>query len=87
MTSGVYSIRSVSGKEYVGSSVNVEARWATHRSELNAGKHHRHALQKAWNRPETTIGCLDTYHSKAGLASRCAAARAFLARMPEQPGD
>lgn len=50
MTSGVYSIRSVSGKEYVGSSVNVEARWATHRSELNAGKHHCHALQKAWKK-------------------------------------
>lgn len=48
MTSGVYAIRSVSGNEYVGSARDVAARWATHRSELNADKHHCHALQKAW---------------------------------------
>lgn len=51
MTCGVYVIRnSNSGREYVGSSVNVETRWKQHRVDLNGNRHHCHALQKAWKK-------------------------------------
>lgn len=48
-TSGVYEIKNlVSGKRYVGSSVNVEARWKRHIYELELGIHHNTPLQRAW---------------------------------------
>lgn len=51
MTCGVYEIvNTVNGKRYVGSSVNIEGRWANHRSQLNHGKHHSPALQRAWDK-------------------------------------
>lgn len=51
MTCGVYEIvNKVNGKRYVGSSVNIEQRWASHRSQLINGKHHSPHLQRAWNK-------------------------------------
>jgi group I intron endonuclease len=48
--SGVYEIRHVeSGKVYIGSSVNVRARWRQHRSDLRMGRHHSRRLQRSWN--------------------------------------
>lgn len=51
MTCGVYRIVSTcSGKCYVGSSKNIEARWKSHRSELRAGKHSNFKLAAAWTK-------------------------------------
>jgi hypothetical protein len=50
-TSGVYQIRCKSnGKIYVGSAVNLRARWDTHRRDLRRGLHHNPYLQRAWDR-------------------------------------
>jgi group I intron endonuclease len=49
VVSGIYQIRNkVNGKSYVGSSVNIAARWRQHRSDLKKGIHHSAALQRAW---------------------------------------
>ena len=38
------------GKLYIGSSVDVERRFKTHKDELNSGKHNNKHLQNAWNK-------------------------------------
>lgn len=50
MTCGVYSIKNkISGKHYVGQSIDIECRWRMHRNELNGNRHHNSHLQNAWN--------------------------------------
>ncbi|MFM0060044.1 GIY-YIG nuclease family protein [Paraburkholderia phytofirmans] len=44
---GIYVITSPSGSIYVGSSIDVKARWSGHRGELRRGKHHCVPLQRA----------------------------------------
>lgn len=46
--SGIYRIRHVDGKVYVGSSVNVARRWIQHRSDLENRRHRCPELQAAW---------------------------------------
>jgi len=49
--SGIYQIvNTINGKKYIGSSVNIEGRWAVHKSGLKAGKHVNAHLQNAWNK-------------------------------------
>ncbi len=49
-TSGVYQIRcNPTGKIYVGSAVDLRARWDNHRGRLRRGAHHNSHLQKAWD--------------------------------------
>lgn len=49
--SGVYCIRNLYTKDmYVGSAVNLRARWNLHRTNLRAGKHHSKILQHAWDK-------------------------------------
>ncbi|HEY0005287.1 MAG TPA: GIY-YIG nuclease family protein [Pyrinomonadaceae bacterium] len=51
MSKGIYCIRnSITGERYVGSSVNIEARWLVHKAQLNRRCHHSFKLQAAWNR-------------------------------------
>lgn len=46
---GVFQIRNtVNGKIFVGSSVNLDAIWNRHRSELKLGGHRNEQLQKEW---------------------------------------
>ena len=55
MTCGVYEIlHDRTQRRYVGSSAEIERRWAWHRTMLRAGKHHCAFLQNVWNkyRPE-----------------------------------
>ena len=48
--SGVYQIRCKdNGKIYVGSAVNLEWRWRSHRRDLSNGVHVNPHLQSAWN--------------------------------------
>lgn len=48
--SGIYAITHVaSGKQYIGSAANIQARWAVHRTQLKQGSHHSRYLQRAWN--------------------------------------
>lgn len=48
--SGIYAIRCIpSGRSYVGSAVDIAARWWEHRRGLKTNKHHSIALQRAWN--------------------------------------
>ncbi len=50
-TVGVYGIRStITGKYYVGSSVDIRRRWATHRKELASGTHVGIKLLHAWRK-------------------------------------
>lgn len=50
--SGVYQIRNIiNNKRYVGSTINLYNRWATHKKLLNRGvDHHNRHLQRAWNK-------------------------------------
>ena len=49
--SGIYEIlNTVDGKRYIGSAVNIAARWRGHKSKLRNGDHHGPKLQRAWNK-------------------------------------
>lgn len=49
--SGIYEIvNTVNGKRYVGSAVNIERRFSTHRRMLIRGKHHSRKLQNSWDK-------------------------------------
>ena len=48
---GVYTIlNKVTNKSYVGSAINITARWLRHKSDLLANKHHSKYLQAAINK-------------------------------------
>lgn len=49
--SGIYQIRCIpTGKIYVGSAVDIQARWKNHRSYLKRGTHRNKYLQSAWDK-------------------------------------
>jgi len=49
--SGVYQIRClITGQIYIGSAVNMLARWAEHRRSMRRGAHVNQHLQQAWNK-------------------------------------
>ncbi len=49
--SGIYKIENkVNGKCYVGSAVDIRARWSTHKCQLAKKEHHSVKLQNAWNK-------------------------------------
>ena len=51
MNSGIYEIKNrADGKFYIGSAVNLKARWARHLSGLCNGKHHNSRLQAAFGK-------------------------------------
>lgn len=51
MTSGIYKIVNLANnKFYIGSSANIEERWAKHRLLLSADDHINQHLQNAWNK-------------------------------------
>lgn len=51
IVSGVYQIRNiVNNKRYVGSTVDIDVRWKTHKKFLNKGVHYNTYLQRAWNK-------------------------------------
>lgn len=51
VTSGIYQIvNSINGKVYVGSTIQLAVRWASHRTELCKGTHRNEHLQHAWNK-------------------------------------
>jgi group I intron endonuclease len=50
MTSGIYSITSPSGKQYIGSAVNIESRRRVHFHLLNKEKHFNVGLQRAYHK-------------------------------------
>jgi group I intron endonuclease len=51
MTQGIYSIENVvSGKKYIGSSMNINKRFIAHRSSLKHNRHHCAYLQRAVNK-------------------------------------
>ena len=50
-SSGIYQIRNVkNGNIYIGSAVNIVARWRKHIRDLNSNKHHSRYLQNAWSK-------------------------------------
>lgn len=51
MRSGVYFILHLSsGRHYVGSACNLDRRWARHKSDFRAQRHHNLKLQNSWNK-------------------------------------
>ena len=51
MISGIYSIRNlVNDHIYIGSSVNIESRWRSHKNQLKKNRHHSSKLQNAYNK-------------------------------------
>jgi hypothetical protein len=50
-SAGVYQIRCIpTGQVYIGSTVDLRARWSQHRWSLRCGKHQNSFLQRAWNK-------------------------------------
>lgn len=48
---GIYKIKNrITHKVYIGESLDIKQRWASHKSELRRGKHHSERLQKDWNK-------------------------------------
>lgn len=48
---GIYAIRNtISGRCYIGSATNIDARWRVHRCILKRGTHHSSWLQRSWNK-------------------------------------
>ncbi len=48
---GIYQIRNkINDKRYIGSAVDVYARWQVHKSRLRRNIHSNHHLQNAWNK-------------------------------------
>ena len=46
---GIYAIvNRCTGERYVGQSLNISKRWASHRRDLDAGTHHNEKLQRDW---------------------------------------
>jgi group I intron endonuclease len=46
---GIYCIRNIiSGRKYVGSSVDIKNRWKNHRVSLRSGTHDAKAMQRSW---------------------------------------
>jgi group I intron endonuclease len=51
MSSGIYAITcATTGKQYVGSAVNIAARWRVHKCLLQQDKHHSIKLQRVFNK-------------------------------------
>lgn len=49
--SGIYKITNIfNQKIYVGSAVNLQARFNSHKTNLRANKHHSKKLQNSWNK-------------------------------------
>lgn len=47
---GVYAIcNTLTGKRYIGSSININRRWTAHRCNLRRGSHHSDGLQADWD--------------------------------------
>ena len=50
-TSGVYAItNTINGKQYIGSSQDIQLRWQQHRTHLHTKSHHSLYLQRAWDK-------------------------------------
>ena len=48
---GVYQISNTeTGERYIGSSINVAARWSKHKCDLRKGRHTNPNMQQAWDR-------------------------------------
>ena len=48
---GIYKITCLTNnKSYIGQSVSIKRRWATHKRELAAGTHYNEYLQRAYNK-------------------------------------
>lgn len=48
---GVYQIRNiVTGKIYIGSSIDIDTRWAEHKRDLRVGEHRNKRLQNSYNK-------------------------------------
>lgn len=53
---GIYEIlNTVTGKSYVGSSVDIHRRWGDHRKRLKKSGHHSPKLQNSWNKHGSEI--------------------------------
>lgn len=49
--SGIYSITNIlSGKKYIGYSINIKRRWKCHKVDLRSNNHGNEHLQKSWNK-------------------------------------
>lgn len=60
--SGIYLLRDIkTGQVYIGNSVNIRARIATHRSLLQAKNHNNQKLQKLYNNGVLTVEILVSF--------------------------
>lgn len=51
MKSGIYQIlNKLNGNFYIGSAINLNARFGSHKYDLNTNQHHNTHLQRAWNK-------------------------------------
>lgn len=68
---GVYQItNTTTGEAYIGSTVNISGRWASHRYKLRKGTHGNRNLQESWNKHGKgffEFSVLEIVKDKAGL--------------------
>lgn len=85
-TMGVYAITSPSGKQYIGSTADIDLRWRQHRRRLDRGVHHARALQAAWRKygaESFTFSVLEVVEDRVVLLER---EQAWLDRRSEATG-
>lgn len=72
--SGIYAITNdVNGKKYIGSAIDIRARWRQHKSKLRLGKHANKKLQASWNKHGHDVfvfSVLEIVEDKACLINR-----------------
>lgn len=80
--SGIYQIRHIaSGKRYVGSAVDIEARWRTHRWALTRSRHHSVMLQRAWLKHGSAAFAFEILEMVPDTADLIAREQAWLDRL------
>ena len=70
---GIYGIEGPNGCLYIGSAINIAARWCVHKRDLKAGKHHSMHLQHAWNKygeQAFQFKALEEVHQRCDLIQR-----------------
>jgi group I intron endonuclease len=84
MSSGIYQITClVNERRYIGSSVDMRARWRDHRSALVSKRHHNIHIQRAWNKYGADNFSFEVLEEAEPIALKAAEERWLASEKPE----